>query len=65
MKVIENPDKALVQSVKEGLAHKGGFCPCKVGASPENKCICWEFRQQIADPTFEGFCHCGLYYKMK
>ena len=65
MKVIENPDKVIAQSVKEGLRAKGGFCPCKVGASPENKCICWEFRQQIADPTFEGFCHCRLYYKMK
>ena len=65
MKVIENPDKALVQSVKEGLRAKGGYCPCKVGASPENKCICQEFRAQIADSTFEGFCHCRLYYKMK
>ena len=29
----------------------------------ENKCICREFREQIADPEFKGYCHCMLYYK--
>ena len=29
------------------------------------KCICEEFKQQIADPDFEGYCHCMLYYKTK
>ena len=24
-----------------------------------------EFRDQINDPDFEGFCHCMLYYKSK
>ena len=27
------------------------------------KVILKEFRDQIADPEFEGFCHCMLYYK--
>jgi len=27
--------------------------------------MCKEFRDQIADPDFEGFCHCMLYYKYK
>ena len=31
----------------------------------ENKCICKEFREQMADPDFEGYCHCMLYYKSK
>ena len=25
--------------------------------------MCQEFQDQIADPGFEGFCHCMLYYK--
>ena len=29
---------------------------------PENKCICQEFRRQMEDPDFEGYCHCMLYY---
>ena len=24
-----------------------------------------EFKAQMADPDFEGYCHCRLYYKTK
>ena len=24
-----------------------------------------EFREQMKDPNFEGYCHCMLYYKTK
>lgn len=64
-KVTFNPDKEIVETVRKGLKEKGGYCPCKFGKKPENKCMCEEFRQQIADPDFEGFCHCMLYYKKK
>ena len=26
---------------------------------------CREFKEQIADPEFEGYCHCMLYYKTR
>ena len=58
-----NEDAAMVQTIKEGLKAKGGYCPCRLEKTPENKCICKEFKEQMADPTFEGFCHCMLYYK--
>ena len=64
-KVTLNPDKEIVEAVREGLRRKDGYCPCKYGKLPENKCMCEEFRAQIADPDFEGFCHCMLYYKSK
>ena len=51
--------------VKEGLAKKDGYCPCRLERTPENKCMCKEFREQIADEHFEGYCHCMLYYKEK
>ena len=60
-----NPDKEVVQAIREGLKKTGGYCPCRVERIPENKCMCQEFREQIADPDFEGFCHCMLYYKTK
>lgn len=63
MKVILNPDEKVVKAIKEGLKKKGGYCPCKVPRTEENKCMCKEFREQISDPEFEGFCHCLLYYK--
>lgn len=65
MKITLNPDEAVVKTVKEGLKNKDGFCPCKLGRLPENKCMCEEFKAQISDPEFEGFCHCKLYYKSK
>ncbi len=65
MPVKLNPDRAVVQMVKDGLQKTGGYCPCRLERTEENKCICQEFRAQIADPAFEGFCHCMLYYKSR
>ena len=53
----------LVKTVQEGLKRTGGYCPCRLQRTPETKCVCQEFRDQIKDPNFEGFCHCLLYYK--
>ena len=63
MSVILNSDREIVKAVREGLEKTGGYCPCRLERAPENKCICDEFKAQIADPEFEGFCHCFLYYK--
>lgn len=60
-----NPDENIVKMIREGLKQKGGYCPCKREINEDNKCMCKEFREQIADPDFEGFCHCMLYYKSK
>ena len=65
MAVSLNTDKEIVKTVREGLKQTGGYCPCKLEHTPENKCMCKEFRDQIADSNFEGFCHCMLYYKSK
>ncbi|MBR2385568.1 MAG: ferredoxin thioredoxin reductase catalytic beta chain [Clostridia bacterium] len=65
MRIRLNEDKEIVATVREGLIAKGGYCPCRVGKKPEFKCMCEEFRQQIADPNFEGLCHCKLFYKEK
>ena len=65
MSIRLNEDKETVKAIKEGLAKKGGYCPCRLEKTPDTKCMCKEFRDQIADPDFEGYCHCGLYYKSK
>ena len=41
------------------------IAPCRLQRTPENICMCQEFRDRIADPNFEGYCHCRLYYKEK
>ncbi len=60
-----NPDPEIVDAIRAGLEAKGGYCPCRLERIPDNKCMCKEFRDQIDDPNFEGFCHCTLYYKEK
>lgn len=62
-KVRFNEDSELVKKIQEGLKKKEGYCPCRLEKTEDNKCICKEFREQIADPEFEGYCHCRLYYK--
>jgi len=65
MAVRLNENEQLVKTIKDGLERTGGYCPCKLDRSEDNKCICKEFREQIADDSFEGYCHCMLYYKSK
>ncbi|MCM1523634.1 MAG: ferredoxin thioredoxin reductase catalytic beta chain [Ruminococcus sp.] len=65
MKITLNPDENIVRAVKEGLEKTGGYCPCRRERTEEYKCMCREFREQIADPDFEGYCHCMLYFKRK
>ncbi len=65
MKVVFNPNKEIVDIVKKGLEKTGGYCPCRLEKNEDTKCMCKEFKDQIQDPEFEGFCHCMLYYKYK
>ena len=63
MEVVLNTDEKMVKLIREGLERTGGYCPCRIERIDDNKCMCKEFRDQIKDPTFEGLCHCKLYYK--
>lgn len=35
MKITLNPDAQMVAAVREGLAHTGGYCPCRRERKPE------------------------------
>ena len=60
-----NSDSKFVERLQSVMQKNGGYCPCRIQRTPENICICQEFREQMADPDFSGFCHCKLYYKEK
>ena len=60
-----NDDAEYVKKLLDALEKRGGYCPCRLQRVPENICICQEFKVQIADPDFEGLCHCKLFYKEK
>ena len=55
MRIQLNPDADLVAAIREGLRKKGGYCPCRLERTEAYKCMCEEFRKQIADPEFEGY----------
>ncbi|MBO5908128.1 MAG: ferredoxin thioredoxin reductase catalytic beta chain [Clostridia bacterium] len=65
MKIRYNENAEIVESIKEGLKRTGGYCPCRLERTEDNKCMCREFKEQIADSEFEGYCHCMLFYKEK
>ncbi len=65
MRIVENTNKEIADVVKEGLKQSGGYCPCRREQNEDTRCMCKEFREQIKDPEYEGFCHCMLYYKYK
>lgn len=65
MKIRVNENEEIVKLIREGLKKKDNHCPCKIEVSDDTICMCKEFKDQIADPDFEGYCHCMLYYKEK
>lgn len=65
MRIRYNENHAVVERIRQGILNKGGYCPCRLQKNEDTVCMCQEFRDQIADPDFEGYCHCMLYYKEK
>lgn len=65
MNIKYNPNEEYVFMIKKQLAENDGYCPCRIIKSPDTKCMCKEFRDQIKDPYFEGYCHCMLFFKEK
>ena len=54
MRIIFNEDAQVVEKLREALKKKEGYCPCRIQRTEDNVCMCREFREQIADPEFEG-----------
>ena len=51
-----NPDSEHVNLIIRGLQKKDGYCPCKVGFNPEDRCPCKEMIET-------EICHCRLFIK--
>jgi len=65
MKITFNENDEIVSKLRARICSNGGYCPCRREHNEDTKCMCKEFREQIADPEYEGYCHCMLYYKAK
>ena len=60
MRVRFNPDKKVVEAVWLALKETNGYCPCAIVKTDDTKCMCKDFREQVAN-GIPGKCHCGLY----
>lgn len=60
MKIIQNPDAEYVKEMRKSLKDNDNCCPCSLLRNKDTKCMCKEFRDQVARNE-PGFCHCGLY----
>ena len=65
MKIRFNEDEEVVARLRTAMLKQELYGPCRLQRIEDNRCMCKEFRDQIADPEFEGYCHCMLYYKEK
>lgn len=61
MKVQLNEDKEVVDMIKQGLRDRNGYCPCMLEDTPDTKCMCRDFRENVA---VGELCHCGLFRKI-
>lgn len=60
MTIKQTLNKAYAQEVRRKLKENNGYCPCRIDKTPDTKCMCKEFREQIKN-GISGECHCGLY----
>jgi hypothetical protein len=61
MKVELNKNAELVQEIREALKENEGYCPCELERTPDTKCMCKDFKENVA---VGEYCHCGLYKKI-
>ena len=60
MEIRLNPNNEQVEAVRTAIKENDGYCPCAILKTDDTKCMCKDFRDQIAQ-GIPGKCHCGLY----
>lgn len=60
MKILRVNHNDAAQAVKDN----NGYCPCKLLRNDDTKCMCKQFRDQVARQE-AGECECGLYELVK
>lgn len=55
-----NPNKQVVDKIKQALKDNDGYCPCMIAKTPETKCMCKDFIENV---KVGDKCKCGLYVK--
>ena len=60
IKVKQTEDKELLAEILKQLKENDNYCPCSLYKDDSTKCMCADFREQIAREE-PGECLCGRY----
>lgn len=61
MIIRQTPDIEYAKEIRKKLKENNGYCPCRIDKTPDTKCMCKDFREQL-DRGVAGECRCELYY---
>ena len=60
IKIKQTEDKELLNEIVKQLKENNNHCPCSLHKSPDTKCMCKSFREQM-ERKEPGECACGRY----
>ena len=60
IQIKQTEDKELLEEILRQLKANDHYCPCSLTRTPDDKCMCKNFRGQI-ERKEPGECACGRY----
>ncbi len=60
IQIKQTEDKELLEEILKQLKENDNYCPCSLTKTPDDKCVCKKFRDQIARKEV-GECLCGRF----
>jgi hypothetical protein len=60
VKIKQTEDKEYLNEILRQLKENHNHCPCSLITSPDTKCMCKKFRDQV-ERQEPGECDCGRY----
>ena len=60
IQIKQTEDKELLAEILKQLKENDHYCPCSLYKTPETKCMCKNFRDQV-ERRESGECACGRY----
>lgn len=60
VKITQTEDKELLTEILKQLEDNNYYCPCSLTRTSNDKCMCKNFRDQIAHKE-PGECSCGRF----
>lgn len=58
--INQTGDKGLLEEILKQLKENDYYCPCSLTKTPDDKCMCKNFRDQV-ERKEPGECGCGRY----